>query len=108
MVAIPEPLAVAVTPAPTIFRAEILFAVPTSIPSSYMVRPVIAPAGAALTQSSPVPVDDNTCPKLPASLFLSYNAPLTLNPPLTSKSVEATVVPIPTLPVTSITVCDSV
>ena len=58
MVAIPEPLAVAVTPAPTIFNVEILFCVPTSIPSSYIVNPVIAFAGAALTQSIPVSVDD--------------------------------------------------
>jgi hypothetical protein len=75
-----------------------LSAVPTTEPSSRIVIPVIAPAEAAFTQSTPPePVDARTCPDAPDSLSLSKREPRSLRPPFTSKFVVGTVVPIPTL-----------
>jgi hypothetical protein len=56
----PAPDAVAVRFPLTKLILEILFAVPTIEPSSLIVRPVIASAGAASTQSTPLPVEIKT------------------------------------------------
>jgi hypothetical protein len=61
------------------------------------VIPVIAPAEAAATQSTPEPVDARTCPLVPGSLSLSKREPRSLIPPFTSKLVVGVMVPIPTL-----------
>jgi hypothetical protein len=94
----PAPDAVAVTFGPTKLTELTLSVVPTTEPSSRIVIPVIAPAEAAFTQSTPPePVDARTCPAAPDSLSLSKREPRSLMPPFTSKFVVGVVVPIPTL-----------
>ena len=51
----PTPDAVAVILDPTKLNCETLLAVPTIVPSSLIVKPVIAPAGAAVTQDGALP-----------------------------------------------------
>jgi hypothetical protein len=66
------PDAVAVTFGPKKLIELTLPAVPTTSFSSRIVIPVIAPSGAAFTQSTPPePVDARTCPGAPDSLSLS-------------------------------------
>ena len=89
------PVTVTVTAVPTKLRVLNVF--PTLTFSSSTENPKSC-------QSTPEAVDNNTCPLVPGSLFLSYNGPRILRPPLTSKLVVAFVVAIPTLPVTSSTV----
>ena len=92
------PDAVAVTFSPTKLMELTLPAVPTGELSSRMLIPLIAPAEAAFTQSTPPePVDARTCPGAPDSLSLSKREPRSLRPPFTSKFVVGFVVPIPTL-----------
>jgi hypothetical protein len=59
------PDAVAVTFCPTKLMRETIFAEPTIEPSSVIVIPLIALAGAASTQSTPEPVDVRTWPAPP-------------------------------------------
>ena len=96
------PDAVAVTFGPTKLIELTLSVVPTTEPSSRIVIPVIAPAEAAATQSTPEPVDARTCPGAPDSLSLSKREPRSLKPPFTSKFVVGFVVPMPVFPKLSI------
>jgi hypothetical protein len=62
----PIPEAVAVRFSLTKLILETLFADPTTEPSSLIVIPVIAPAGAAVSQEgAEEPLEINTCPNVP-------------------------------------------